>query len=293
MKKILLSTLILATFLISIVFISAPINAAITPKCVLDISLINQDPYPAIPGEYAKIVFQINGVSNPECKEVEFELLDKFPISFDPGKDKRYTINSGIYAKDYSSFFLAPYEVRIDKDAIKGDTPIEVQYKYSNNQVYETKQFTINIEDTRTNFEVYIKDYDPQTNILTFEILNIGESDVEALTIEIPKQDSIKITGSSTNIVGDLDSNEYTTADFKANPTDNEIKINIFYTDAINKRRQISKSVEFDSTYYPNEKKGTSFVTYLIYIIIILLIAWFIFKKITKNKRKKTNLNKL
>jgi len=92
MKKSVLIYLLIMFF--SFTFVSSE-------ACKLDISLINQDPYPAIPGDYVKVVFQVNGVSNPECGKVEFELLDKYPISFDPTDEPKIIFQSGIYNKQH------------------------------------------------------------------------------------------------------------------------------------------------------------------------------------------------
>ena len=96
MKKEVLP-IIFALFLISI--ISAE-------TCNLEVSLLNQDPYPAIPGEYVEVVFQIEGIANAECGTVYFELLENYPIQFDPNTNGRVTIESGTYKKDFSSFLI-------------------------------------------------------------------------------------------------------------------------------------------------------------------------------------------
>ena len=51
--------------------------------CNPAVSLINQDPYPAVPGEYVKLLFQISGVSNPECASTSVELKPSYPFSLD------------------------------------------------------------------------------------------------------------------------------------------------------------------------------------------------------------------
>ena len=272
MKKSLLISLILVFSIYSF----ATINAS---PCTLDVSLLNQDPYPAIPGDYVEVVFQIDGLANPECGTVYFELLEKYPISFDPNTNPVVTINSGTYKKDYSSFLMAPYTVRVDEEALDGDNPIEVQYKYGNNEAYETQQFNLDVEDTRANFEVYVKSYDPSTNDLTLEILNTAKVDVEALTIEIPEQENIQIVGANTNIVGNLDSNEYTTADFTAKPKQGNITLNILYTDKINVRRTIEKTITFDPQYFKTETKSTPAYIYLIWIIVIVAIIYFFYRR--------------
>lgn len=285
MKK---SVLVLA-FAVLLLF---PIINISAEGCNLDISMINQDPYPAIPGDYVKIVFQVDGIADPDCGEITFELLDKYPISLDEGESPEIVFQSGVYKKDYSSFLTAPYKVRIDKDAVDGDNPIEVQYKRSSSDLYITKQFMLNIEDSRADFEIHVKDYDYMTNTITFEILNIGEKDVEALTVEIPKQDNIIIKGSNRNIVGDIDSSEFTTADFEAIPSDGNIKLNVLYTDSIDVRRTLEIIVPFESSYFQNrisDQKVTPTSSYIIAGIIVFLVIYFIYRRM---KKKKENSHK-
>ena len=123
---------------------------------------------------------------------------------------------------------------------------------------------------------------------MTLEILNIESSDVEALSVEIPKQDSIEVKGANRIVVGDLDSNEYTTADFEASPSDGEFKISLIYSDTINTRRTIEKMVKFDSLYFTNRKadqKTTSITTYIIWIVILALLLWWVVRKFKKKKK--------
>jgi len=275
-------------FSVLFAFVLFGISGALAESCNLDVSLINQDPYPAIPGDYVKLVFQVNGVDNPECGKVNFELLEQYPLIFDPEGVLIYTVDSGVYNKDFSSYLLAPYKVRIDDDALDGDNPIEVKYGV------ETKQFDLNIEDTRADFEVYVKNYDSVTKIITFEILNIAEADIEALTIEIPKQDNIEIKGANMNIVGDLDSNEYTTADFEAIPMAGEIKINLIYSDSINERRTVEKLVSYDPTYFEDrvsdsQKKGVG--SYIFWIVVVVIVGYIFYRRWKKKKALQKKLN--
>ena len=271
------------------------ISGVLAERCNLEASMINQDPYPALQGEYVKVVFQLDGLENPECGLVEFELVNKYPIKFDLPEQAKMTVDSGTYQKDFSSFFIAPFKVRVDEDALDGDNPIEVKYRYDGNEAYETKQFNLNVEDTRADFEIHVQNYKSATKIITFEILNIGESDIEALTIEVPKQDNMVVKGSNRNIVGDLDSNEYTTADFEGTPQKGEISVKLIYTDSINKRRTVAKNVYFDPEYFedriadaPKSKTGT----YITVLVVGGLIGYYFYrrhkkKKIREERRKK------
>jgi len=272
-------------FLFSLTLVSAQ------SICVLDATLINQDPYPAIPGEYVKVVFQLDGLGNANCGDVSLTLKEEFPFSLDPGEETTLDVRSGTYSRDFASFFLAPFEVRVDEDALEGENPLEITYSYSfgAEKVNLIKKFNITIEDTRVDFEIAVKDYEPITNIIKFEILNIGESDIEALTIEVPKQDNIQIKGSNRNIVGDLDSNDDTTFEFEAVPTTGDINLIIYYTDQSNARRMLEKSVSYDESYYEDrvrDKVGRSISFYLlITLVVVIVIIWFIRRR-NRHKRR-------
>jgi hypothetical protein len=272
MKKLFISIL----FLQIMVFVSAE-------TCTPEIILLNQDPYPAIPGEYVKLVFQISNLESPECGDIAFKLKEEYPLIFNPGESGIRNFRDVDYIKDYQSTIQIPYEVRIDEDALDGENLIEVLLKNKNNaEILEN--FNIEVDDPKSDFEIYVKEYDYDSNKLTIEILNVGDSDIEALTLEIEKQRNVIIKGSNRMVAGDLDSNEYTTVDFEAIPTDGEISLNIIYSDSLNKRRTIKKNLGFDSSYFTNRANGeepTSKSTYVLWAVLVLgLIYWF-------RKRKK------
>lgn len=258
--------------------------------CDLDATLLNQDPYPAVPGDYVKLVFQVEGLDSPDCNDITFNLLSDYPIEFDPGESGLRTFKKLNYIKDYQANLLIPYEVRINKDALDGTIPIEARVQ-SKGDAPITKTFDLEVDDVRAEFEISVKDYNYATNEITIEVLNIEASDIEALTIEIPKQDIIKIKGSNRVVVGDLDSNEYTSADFEASLSDGDFKVNLIYSDTINTRRTVEKTVTFDSSYFTNRKAdqktapGTG--TYIFYAAIILLVGYWIYRKVKKSKDKK------
>lgn len=287
MKK---SGLIFGLILASVFFSLLVVSAA---ACELEVSLLNQDPYPAIPGDYVKVVFQITGLENPECGLVKFGISEEYPISLDPNTTNQVTIEAGTFQRKYSSSYLAPYMIRIDKNAIEGNNPIEVSYSVGLTNYLE--EFNIYVEDSRADFEIYVKDYDYSTNELTFEILNIEDVDIQALTIEVPKQEGINVKGANKKVIGDLDSNEYTSADFEMVLPDgeSEINVNLIYTDSINIRREINKTVHFDSDYF-TDRSGTQKKTPWLWIILaVAVVGWIIYRRIKKKKKEAERKKKL
>jgi len=270
--------------LLSLVLSLTMVSAA----CDISATLFNQDPYPAVPGDYAKLVFQISDINEADCNDITFALLENYPIEFDPGESGLRTFREADYIKDYESNILIPYEVRIDPNALDGANLIEARMQ-NKGDAQQITSFSLEIEDVKGDFEVYIKDYSYATNELTLEILNIEASDVEALTVKIPKQENIIVKGAAQNIVGDLDSNEYTTADFEAVPSNGEITVELTYSDTINTRRTITKTVTFDDSYFTGRKADqstTSIWTYIIYVAIILAIIYWILKRRRKKKKR-------
>lgn len=259
--------------------------------CTPEVTLLNQDPYPAVPGDYVKLIFQIEGLDDSECEDFTIELLEDYPIEFDPGKTGLRTFEKVRYIKDYESNILVPYEVRVNTNALDGANPIEVRTQLRGGaQVSRT--YDLEVDDSRTDFEVYIKDYDYITKELTIEVLNVGDSDIEALTIEIPKQSGISVKGSNRVVVGDLDSNEYTSADFETTAEDGEIQLKLIYSDSINVRRTLEKTVTFDSSYYKervSDVQNNGYTSYIILGVIVLIIIYIIYKKVKKSKKKRNS----
>lgn len=262
-------------------------------NCDLKVSLVNQDPYPAVPGDLLKLVFQVDGIDSTNCGDLELSLSESFPFVFDPSSEKVYNIKSGTYnTQDFKTYFQAPFKVRVNEKALDGENIIEFKYKSSTQPsgTYLTKQFKIEVKDLKADFEIFVKNYDSTTNIVTFQVLNIGKEDISAVTVEIPKQENVVIKGANKNIIGDLNSNEDTTADFEMTSNTSKLNLVVYYTDSSGERRSTENVVSFDSDYFIGRKaqqQTTSIWTYLVYLIILLVVVYFGYKKFSKKKKSK------
>lgn len=270
------------------VFMLALANAE---QCTLGVTLLNQDPYPAVPGDYVKLVFQVTGAENPSCGVIKFNLPDQYPLSFDSNVSTEVKYDSGTFVKDYSGSLLIPYKVRIDKNAIEGDNTIKFIYSLNSetqNSYQVETQFNINIKELGTKFEAYVKNFDFNTNMLTIQILNSGKSNIDALTIEIPEQ-NVTVKGSNRNIVGALDANEYTTTDFEVTPKETDIKLNLYYTDKIGVRRSTETTIHFDPVNFQGRKAQQQSSSTWIYIlvVVVLVVIYIFYRKYKKNQKKK------
>jgi hypothetical protein len=264
----------------------------VSATCSLDAELVNQDPYPAIPGDTVEVVFQVSGVSNPECNGATFEVVPSYPFSIEGGGDARRILEGGTYTKDYKREWVIPYSLVVSEDTIDGKRKLEVRYKAGTSEssgIFFSEEFNISIEDVRADFELSVKDYDPATKEITFEILNIGKNDVEALTIDVPEQENLTLRGSPRIIVGSLDSNEEDTFRVKADPERGILNLNVTYTDQTNERRTLQKSVFFEPKYFGSvEKKSASPWIY----VFIAAAAIGIFFWVRQRKKRKERMKK-
>jgi len=287
MKKEIVASLVVVCFLLNINLIFAA-----TTECNPTVQLLSQDPYPAVPGDYVKLVFQIEDISDSACGDISFELVDKYPISFDPGQESKVSLKSGTYVKDYSTHKIVAFKVRVDSDAVDGDNPIETLLSKGTSIGVESKQFNLNVEDTRADFEIYVKNLDFNTNILSLEVLNIADVDVKSIAVEMLDYPTLTIKGAKTKIIGDLDSNEYTSAEFEIKPQDTLIPVKIFYTDNAGFRRSVEKNITLDTSLFQNRKadeKSTPVTSYIVIAVIVLGIGYWLYKRKKAKDSKKRN----
>lgn len=269
------------------IFLFVGVSYAERETCELDISILNQDPLPAVPGDVVKIVFMLDGIDTASCGIINFEIFDEYPFSIMPYNENTHVIQSGTYTKGYSAYKTIPIDFKVDKNALDGNNVLEVGFKSSFEFGSHTEKFDIEIQDVRVDFEVFVSSYSYATKEIKFEILNIGKSDIEAVTVEVPAQDGIKVFGSNIENIGDLSSNEDTSAEFKMDVTGENIELLISYSDSIQERRTLNSNVIFNADLFENTKSTTdnAFWYWGIGILVVVMIIIY-YRKKNKQKRR-------
>lgn len=265
-------SLIILAFIFAI-GLSAIVNAA---PCELNPILLNQDPYPAVPGDYVKVVFQMNGTENPECGEISFDIIPEYPFSLDlDGSSK--VVFGPFFVNNYPTYLLKAYKLRVDENALDGPNKVKIGYSYTGNSPgLITQEFDVEIEDARTDFDVIIQDYVASTNMITFAVLNKGKKDAEALTLEVPRQENLNVLGNNNLIIGSLNANDDTTISMQAIPKVGEILVKIYYNDQIGVRRSLEKVISFPAGLFDSAKNGKKEVSIYYYLFWGVIIIWII-----------------
>jgi len=322
-----MSKSIFLSFLLVLVIMNF-VSADSTNACNLNVSLINQNPYPAIPNSYVEVVFQASGVENIQCGGVKFELIPSYPFSLDENASL-ITLEDKTYVYGYKSDWVIPYKLRIDKDALDGSAEIEVHYSPGNWKAdsYITKKFNIEIQDSRTNFDAVIQEVSGSD--VSIAIANIGKYTANSVVVRIPEQESFRASGTDGQMVGNLESGDYTVVGFSISPKSGGAKnssrtntqtnsqglsttlnFDVYYTDNIGERRVINMklplsmlstgnlSIQGTGNFAGRSAQTSSawYSSWLNWAIIlgILIVGFIIYKKYPKqtkdflNKIKKT-----
>jgi hypothetical protein len=278
-------------------------------SCNLAVTLLNQDPYPAVPGEYVKVVFQVSGLEDPNCNGAKFRLVPTYPFSLD-AEDEVKEMNGNTYITGYKKTWMVGYKLRVNKDAVNGENYIETRYssKTSGEDSYISKTLNITIEDTRTSFDAVVQEFTGSE--ISIALANVGENMANAIISRIPDQDGYTVTGTNGQMVGNLESGDYTIVGYeitqKRNDAKSQLKFQIDYTDSIGERRTVilnltvgniaSTNSNFTAGGFSGRPSNgtatgttgitnwiiTNWIASTVIAVIVVIILWILFK----NKEK-------
>jgi len=221
-----------------------------TDMIYLKTTFVNQDPYPADPGGYVNLLFKIENWGTENAENVTFELLPEYPFSLDPGVSAIQEVGTIKGLQRGVNAFLLKYKVKVDKDAVDGDSEIKLKYSYGEGTSYSTQTFDVKISNPRTDFDIVMQDS------TTLALANIGANTAYSVIVKIPEQKDFRVSGTSANIIGNLNAGDYTLVTFQITPTgsitnvssvrEKNLTVEISYTDLLGIRRTIQKEVPFE-----------------------------------------------
>jgi len=186
-KKIIL--MILAIMLaLSTITINATEDIDIT---AVTVDLINQDPDPVNPGSYVELRFQFSNIGSRDAKDIDVEFLSVYPFSIDSNEVSIRQIPTLKAYQYQDNSVILKYKVRVDENAIEGENPVKIRYKFKYQYEWITQEFDINIrtidatvavESVKTEPEQIVPGGKAKVNI---EIKNIADSVMKDVTFKL------------------------------------------------------------------------------------------------------------
>ena len=275
-KLVIVLTLMLS-LLLAVISVSA---IEYNSPCQLDIKLVNQDPNPAVPNNYVKILFQITGLENPYCPGASVKLQPEYPFSLDSNVDQVQVLKGSTFVSGYQTAWMVPYRLRVSADALESVYKLKLLYTLGGDADFSNAaglDFNVSVTDVLTDFDAVIQEISGTQ--VSVGIVNTGKNMANSLVASIPSQDSFRSIGPSAQIVGNLASGDYTIISFnlasklQRNTTRNATRpikaslplassppfeendvlhLKIDYTDGIGKRRSTTKDIMLNTALLQN-----------------------------------------
>jgi LPXTG-motif cell wall-anchored protein len=314
-KKLFICLAVLISCIVLFNFISAEETIYNTNygQSSIQISSLKYEPYPVNPGEYFDIWIKAYiPPTESGINYAKFELVEDFPFSLDSNEEavREYDRVSGIV--------IMNYKVRVDVDVVEGINNLKLEVssnKYSD--IARVEIFEISVANAQTDFDLVVQDL--TSSEVSLAIANIGKNTANSMIVRIPEQTSFKVTGTNGQMIGNLESGDYTVTSFSlilVGKGDGNLTVQIDYTDNIGERRSVLKEVQFDSQSspgnitgvfpggapsgnmirgdFPNTNKSSNVKWYIMTgILAFVLIGLFIYsRKFKKSKEHSKNTDK-
>ena len=273
---------IISLALFILCFIIIPTSSAfadISDAKGVSISLVNQDPDPAIAGDVMEIYLGIENIGGESANDLMVEFVPEYPFTLatdEPAVQNIGTMKSYQY-DDYMK--IITYTIKVDSDASAGSYDLKIRYyEFGDSKVIE-KSITIDVKN-REMAEIIQID---KTNLvpgkqsgLTFTVNNVGKAPLRDLTFSWINEDKVILPVGSDNTkyiknieIGDsVDLDYQVIADPNADPGLYELKLYLTYDNPITyEEKEISTiagvnvggGTDFEVAFSDNSGTETSF----------------------------------
>ena len=244
-----LSILLVLTGLIISPAVAQDLSSDLGPSGIsdgsnVDITLINQDPATAQPGEYVDMKFKISNQGIESAEDTSVELVESFPFSLDPDVSANRELGDMRGAAIGDDSYIVEYRVRVDENAVESENEISLKYTTGDDDFSVTRDFDISVDDVGTDFELSAGKVSASS--IPVNLDNIGDKSAESVHVILPDQSGINKEGLETQVVGSMDSGENKEVDFAVSniSVGSSYRFEIHYTDGNGVRRELVRNID-------------------------------------------------
>ena len=245
----------------------------------VSVSLVNQDPQPAIAGDVVDIYLGIENIGGELSNNLIVELEPEYPFTLvpdEPAVQNIGTIKS--YQKD-NYMRIITYKIKVDSDASAGSYNLTVKYYEQGDSLVTEKSIQIDVKNREKAEIIHID----KTNLvpgkqssLKFTVNNVGNAPLRYLTFYWVNEDKVilPVGSDNTKYIKSIDIGESVELDYQviadsnADPGLYELKLYLSYDDPITyEEKEISTiagvnvggGTDFDVALSDNSGSETSF----------------------------------
>lgn len=246
-------------------------------------------PHPVRPGANATLTLSLKNNGKLTLKDIDVNLdlsgsLNSFS-TFGTGTLQRIEYIAPQESKEVN------YQLISDPKAENRvhNFPVSLQFRDERNNKYNTSSRISIIANAPPRILVMMEDSKltavNDTNDVTFKIVNNGASDLKFLTLRLEPSNDYKIlTPSTTNYLGNLDADDFETADFKvkANVASPSFLMTIDYADPYNNRYNQTFMVPLNILDLNSTTQSSNWKTPAMIIVALLFlgVAYFAWRKL-------------
>ncbi len=145
------------------------------------------EPYPAEPGKYIDLYVKVENLGTRAATDSTFELLPKYPFSIDSEADA--IKNFGRI--EPSQPVLLTYKVRVDKNAVSGNSSIDLRYRTGKEGMWFTISFDIYVKPRDTILSIEKVESEPDEIVaggkasVQFTLKNLANTQVRDITLKL------------------------------------------------------------------------------------------------------------
>jgi hypothetical protein len=258
-----------------------PALADVEDLTITSISLINQDPDPAIAGNIVELRIGIENRGGEPAENIVLEVNPKYPFEMVPGENPVEEIGTIKSYQEGADIKIIKYKLRVDRDANAGEYELELfQYeKGKRDQVRTTRTVNVDVKNKESAEVIYIDKVElipGKQTTMQFTINNVGSAPLRDMTFSWENEDEIilPVGSDDTKYIKYIDINDKAElvydviADSNADPGLYKLKLKLSYEDPItgeeneiltNAGVYVGGGTDFDVAYAESSRGETSF----------------------------------
>jgi len=259
----------------------------------LMIESVKAQPSEVEPGRSMILSITLENTANSEIKDIDLKLLtNTSPFSLQ-GVGERHisslsarsstTINFNLTAN--ANAVIQTYQI-----------PLTLSYIDVSGNLYQRQDYVYVKVYAQPDIEIVIDSNSliiGRSSTVTLKVLNKGLSDVKFAQVNILNSQDYSIDSINSNYIGTINSDDYTTIDFKITPNKQNISLNVIlsYSDLDNK--EYSNQINLNAKAYTvqeAQKNGLLPKSSLVVFVVIIVIVVIIILVSLRKKRKKQNI---
>jgi len=204
MKKFVIFVFMLC-IMISAVFAASSSSSSssdILTTTSISISLVNQDPDPAVAGDIVEVRLGVENLGGVSANNLMIEFIPSYPFTLVTGDSAIQKVGTIKGFQTGENMRIVKYSIKVDKDATAGSYELKIRYYEEGSSAKIQKSFSVDVTNKESAEVIYIDKsilVPGKEDTLRFTINNVGNAPLRDLTFSWINEDQIILPVGSDN----------------------------------------------------------------------------------------------